>query len=150
PSTPDWWSFLAFASGCGWAPRAGRMNPKAEHINPEKPMSTSDPAPERESTPGDYRPYESKVELCCRACGKKGQYAVGRIFIDPETALREEKGKSLQEAVGFSGYFHCRHCGAGGPWDLTPSTLLLLMALQIEAQARPSEARIHMVRMHLF
>jgi hypothetical protein len=114
-------------------------------------MSPQPQPPDREITPAEFRPFESKVELLCKACGKKGKYVVGRIFIDPHRAPKpEEHGSAFAEGVCFTGYFHCRHCGAGGPWDLTPMSMVLLLALLVEAQANPRQARIQLGELHLF
>src|SRR4051812_11929682 len=100
-------------------------------------MPTPVPGPGRTITPKDFKPYESKVELRCQACGKKGRYLVGRIFIDPERGLAQGPGRVPDEGVAFTGYFHCRACGAGGPWELTPQSLLLMTGLLLEATHNP-------------
>src|SRR5271165_127071 len=98
-------------------------------------------------TPLDLAPYDGKLELVCKACGKTGKYDVGRICVDSPkggkvAAVQVKQGDS----VYFSGYFHCSSCGAGGPWGLPPLTQILLVALSLEAAAAPEKARIHFGR----
>src|SRR5947209_984545 len=79
-------------------------------------MAAFQPQDQSPVTPVEFAPFESKLELVCKACGQKGKYRVGRIFIDPERALKpQESGGLTGDEVAFSGYFHCRHCGGGGP-----------------------------------
>lgn len=107
--------------------------------------------PDRVPTPLDFSKLENKVELACQGCGKKGKYVVGRIFLDPALVKAPEEKKTRPgEGVGFSGIFHCRRCGAGGPWEFTASTQLFLLALLMEAQATPDKARLVFGQMHLF
>src|SRR5262245_49078159 len=102
-------------------------------------------------TPRNYQPFDGKLELVCKACGKKGKYPVGRIMIDPEVASRPTTDERMDEAVCFTGYFHCRSCGAGGPWELTTATRLMIIALMAEALEGPQEqARVHVTQMRLF
>ena len=114
-------------------------------------MSSSKRQQPRTITPKEFALLEREVELVCHECGKKGKYGVGRIFLDPEiVGGRGQEEPRISEAVAFTGYFHCRHCGAGGPWDLPASTMMLLMALMLEAQQAPHQARIHLARLQLF
>lgn len=103
------------------------------------------------ATPKDFPPFEGKLELRCTACGKKGKYSVGRIFIDPQrVATPDQEGERLEDSVGFTGYFHCRQCGAGGPWEFTATAKLQLMALVMEASWKPKQARVVFGRAQLF
>src|SRR5437588_9728390 len=98
-------------------------------------------------TPEDFPPFEGKLRLVCRACGKTGQYAVGRIFIDPEQFRAADRLEPhYEDMVSFSGYFHCRHCGAGGPWEFPRRTVTQLQLLMILAAADPRRAPVHFVR----
>jgi hypothetical protein len=102
-------------------------------------------------TPNDFAPLEHKMELRCGACGKKGKYEVGRVFVDPTWAQQPEGARgSMDESVGFTGYFHCRGCGAAGPWQLTPGSRLQVMALMLGAVHDPGGARVHLARLTLF
>jgi hypothetical protein len=89
------------------------------------------------------------MELRCGACGKVGKYKVGRLMLDPITA-REGGPENIDKAWGFSGYFHCKRCGAGAPWELTARSRILLLALMMEAIRDPEHARIHFLRTVLF
>ena len=70
-------------------------------------------------TPSEYEPFPRKLRLECGACGKSGDYAVGRVLVPP-------KGSAREEGYSFSGVFYCHACGAGGPWELTPRALMVL------------------------
>lgn len=114
-------------------------------------MAALQPPDQAPVTPVEFAPFESKLELVCKACGQQGKYRVGRIFIDPERALKPHKSGGLTgDEVAFSGYFHCRHCGAGGPWEPTGATFALLLALLVEAQMAPERARIHFAQFQMF
>ncbi|MBY0229677.1 MAG: SEC-C domain-containing protein [Gemmataceae bacterium] len=89
------------------------------------------------------------MELRCGHCHRAAEYPVGRLFIDPDR-LAANALEALDEAFGVSGYFHCRSCGEGGPWHLTPSSKLLLTTLLVEARAYPERARIHLAKLVLF
>ncbi len=105
----------------------------------------------RTPVPTDFEAVDSKVELRCLKCDRKGKYLVGRIFVDPKQVGKPHDASwKLSDALTFSGYFRCRHCGAGGPWELTPSSQLLLTALMMEARMAPDKARLQVGRMQLF
>lgn len=76
------------------------------------------------------------IALICTACGATGKYKVGTVTIDP-VAARSSDG--IEHAIGFTGYFRCRKCDAGGPWELTGDTMLRLMALIIAATEEVEE-----------
>src|SRR5271166_2854774 len=102
-------------------------------------------------TPLDLAPFDDKVDLVCKACGKMGKYDVGRICVEPPKGGKVAAVQVKQEeSVYFSAYFHCKSCGAGGPWALPPLTQILIVALSLEAAAAPEKARIHFVRPQLF
>jgi hypothetical protein len=108
-------------------------------------------APKEPITPEEFEPYPSKVELRCQACGKKGKYLVGRILIDPsQPPDPSDPQHRIEDSVYFTGYFHCRHCGAGGPWEFTPMSKMLMIALLMEAIHDRSKARIILGRPYLF
>jgi len=89
------------------------------------------------------------MELRCGACQRTAPYQIGRVFLDPEQMAADTPG-GLDDAFGFSGYIHCRFCGAGGPWHLTPSSMLLLTAMLAEASFNPKQARLHLAKLTLF
>jgi hypothetical protein len=94
-------------------------------------------------------PVGMPLELRCGPCGRKGKYGVGRICIDPDKA-REEGPGFMDRAFSCTGYFHCKHCGAGGPWHLTPTSQMMLMGLMLQAIHSPDEARIFLGKPVLF
>jgi tetratricopeptide (TPR) repeat protein len=102
-------------------------------------------------TPLEYEEFDGTLALICRACRKTGHYSVGRIFIEPATwqrAMRQEA--PFEEAVYFSGYFRCKKCGSGGPWDLSRITRTRLTALLILAAASKPPGPIHFGELRLF
>src|SRR4051812_37668863 len=86
-------------------------------------------------TPHRFEPFGPPLELRCGACGQKGQYAVGRLFVDPTRLGDDDDMEELNQAFGFTNYFHCQRCGAGGPWELTSVSSRTLRALLLEAEA---------------
>jgi len=70
-------------------------------------------------------PYPLSFE--CGACGHTDSYHPGKVTFNP-ACLLVTLGASAEEGFFFTAYFHCRHCGAGGPWHLPPQTLDLLLA----------------------
>jgi hypothetical protein len=102
-------------------------------------------------TPNQFPALGQKMELQCGACGKKGKYDVGRVFVDPTWSQQPEGARPpMDESVGFTGYVHCRRCGAGGPWQLTTNSRFQVMALMLQAIHNPQQARIHLVKLTLF
>ncbi len=73
-------------------------------------------------------PVEGLVPLICGVCGVAGRYNVGTVVFDPEIA-RSVDESALEEAVGFTGYFRCRKCNAGGPWKMPDQTLAHVISL---------------------
>jgi hypothetical protein len=99
--------------------------------------------------PEIHDPLRSPLELVCGACGETGKYSVGRIYLDP-TLAPEEDPDWLNKAFCFTAYFHCKHCQAGGPWELAETAKTKLMMLLVEARRRPHQARIHVAHLTLF
>ena len=97
--------------------------------------------------------YEKHVgvpmELRCGPCGRAALYPVGRVALDP-SMVDPARPQTVDEAFGFTGYFHCQFCGAGGPWHLTLSSRQLLDVLIREATSDPENARLIPARMILF
>jgi len=88
------------------------------------------------------------MELRCGVCERTGEYPVGRVFVDPHGRGKETDW--LDKSFGFTGYFHCRHCGAGGPWHLTRGSEMMLTALLMEALASPEHARVFLGKTAMF
>ena len=65
-------------------------------------------------TPEHLQAFESPLELQCEACGGKGKYRVGRIFIDT-SVVKPRDPSSYNRAFATTAYFRCKHCQAGGP-----------------------------------
>lgn len=68
----------------------------------------------------------------CGECGAKGRYDVGTVTLDP-TVLesRKEGDDTVSKAIGFTGYFRCRKCNAGGPWELPLETLATITGMML-------------------
>jgi tetratricopeptide (TPR) repeat protein len=77
-------------------------------------------------TPSEFPEFNRTLALACGVCGGKGRYKVGHVMIAPELFDRAAGGL-LDEDVGFTRLFHCRHCGAGGPWRLDGGSRVQLM-----------------------
>ncbi len=113
-------------------------------------MPPSQP-PHRVVTPQEFPPFEGQVALRCQACGKTAKYAVGRIFVDPQQLRASDSQKpKYEDMVSFTGYFHCRRCGAGGPWEFPPRTVMQLQLLMVLATQKPAAADVHFSRVQLF
>ena len=114
-------------------------------------MPTLPPQSKRLLTPREFPAFEGWVGLRCRACGKRGRYQVGRIFVDPAQYRESDTGKPIYEdMVSFTGYFHCRHCGAGGPWEFPRRTVTQLQILMLLSARDPDLARVQFIRPQLF
>src|SRR5262245_34551368 len=96
-----------------------------------------------------HEPVDMGIKLTCRPCGQAEEYAVGRLYIDPEMIASRGAG-AINEAFAFTNYFHCKHCGAGGPWDLTDTARWQLLTLVLEATTAPEKARIYPLKVVLF
>ncbi len=82
---------------------------------------------------GEAPRVDKPLSLICGVCGVSGRYDVGTVTIDPTVA--EPSGPDVSQAVGFTGYFRCRQCDAGGPWDLTPDTVMYVTGLMAGTMA---------------
>jgi hypothetical protein len=74
------------------------------------------------------------LALICGACGTEGRYKVGTVTLDANIVRSSDKDV-MQRAVGFTGYFRCHKCDAGGPWTLPQETEMYVMAMAIGAAA---------------
>ena len=75
---------------------------------------------------------DEPLPLICGACGASGRYDVGTVTLDPMVAKSPDRD-AIEKAVGFTGYFRCRKCDAGGPWELPHETVAYVMAMAIAA-----------------
>jgi hypothetical protein len=112
------------------------------------------PAPQDSFVPthgtvGDVPEFDQKLSLICSECGKKANYKVGRILIDPEYFLNPQES-SFEDAVSFSGLFRCKQCGSGGPWEFPVLTSMRLCVHLVTGPRNPEEATVHVGRMQLF
>lgn len=90
----------------------------------------SEGTPRRISTPSEFPDCQAPLDLVCGACKKRGRYRVGTVVVAPEFVKRGPN-ESIDAHVGFTGYFRCRRCDAGGPWELTNATRARLLALLV-------------------
>ncbi|MCH7994271.1 MAG: SEC-C domain-containing protein [Planctomycetes bacterium] len=77
---------------------------------------------------------EERLSLVCGACGAAGRYDVGTVTINQSITKAPGLG-AIKEAVGFTGYFRCRKCDAGGPWELPTETVMHVSALVLAAMS---------------
>lgn len=85
---------------------------------------------------GEFPQVRPKLKLVCGPCGCAGNYAVGRVLVDPELWADYRDGSvPFEDLLSFSGLFRCKHCGADGPWQIPPTTETMLIA----ALAMPTE-----------
>jgi hypothetical protein len=96
-----------------------------------------------------FEPLNVPMELRCGACGRVESYLVGRLAANPAVIVKGDP-EIIDEAVCFTRYFHCKHCGAGGPWELTRASRTLVATLLAESLRNPENARIHLMEMALF
>lgn len=85
-------------------------------------------SPPRHWNVHDAPRLEKPLSLVCSACGASGRYDVGTVTIDPRVIDSPDRD-ALKEGVGFTGYFRCRKCDAGGPWQLPSDTILRLTGM---------------------
>ena len=92
-----------------------------------------------------------RLRLSCDGCGATGRYSVGTVLLDPAAgkALARDPGGGLESAFGFTGYFRCRTCGAGGPWSFPGETALFLAAAPVSWGLDDPES-FRIARMALF
>lgn len=80
----------------------------------------------------DVPNVERPLSLICGPCGAVDEYDVGTVTLDIRV-MKNADIDSIGEVVGFTGYFRCQECGAGGPWELTTETLACIMTMAIAA-----------------
>jgi hypothetical protein len=56
----------------------------------------------------------------------------------------------LEDRIGFTAYFRCCGCGAGGPWDLPAETVLEIAVLSTEYLESPESCPLRMGAMRTF
>ncbi len=97
-------------------------------VIPHPARTRSKGTPQRIPTLRELPAYEMPLDLVCGACKKRGRYRVGTVVVAPEFVKRGPD-EPIDAYVGFTGYFRCRRCDAGGPWELTNATRARLLAL---------------------
>jgi len=96
---------------------------KPHRSTPRRPASSS-----RHLNVQDAPRVERPLLLVCGVCRASGRYDVGTVTLDPEV-FRSGEPNAAEKAVGFTGYFRCRKCDAGGPWELPKETIMYVTAL---------------------
>ncbi len=89
------------------------------------------------------------MELRCGSCGHRGVYQVGALVPRDPSALGG-RTPDLERGVGFVGYFRCKQCDAGGPWQFTLSTHISVTAALQRYQQDPDDPRYVPGRVRLF
>lgn len=80
--------------------------------------------------PDDVPRLDRPLPLVCGVCGAPGLYDVGTVVLDTSIATSPAPD-GIREAVGFTGYFRCRKCDAGGPWKLSEVAATGIMAMAL-------------------
>lgn len=107
------------------------MSRKTKPCRSTRPRRAS---PTRHWNVNDAPCVEEPLPLVCGACGASGRYDVGTVMLDPKVATSPDRNV-IEKAVGFTGYFRCRKCDAGGPWELPPETVIYITAMAIAAMS---------------
>ncbi len=103
-------------------------------MKPHRSTPSRRASSQRHFNVNDAPRVEKPLPLVCGACGACGSYNVGTVTLDPTVAKSPDQS-AMVEAVGFTGYFRCRECDAGGPWEFPPETVMYLTALTVAALA---------------
>lgn len=98
-------------------------------------------SPPRRLNVYDVPRLEEPLSLICGACGASGRYDVGRVTLDP-AVIKASDRDIIQEAVGFTGYFRCRECDAGGPWELPDETSMYITMMGMAAMSGIEDAPV--------
>lgn len=80
----------------------------------------------------DTPPVARRLALVCGSCGARDRYDVGTVTINPAIAASPDRGQ-IEGGIGFTGYFRCRKCNAGGPWGIPTVTLTYITMLVVES-----------------
>lgn len=84
----------------------------------------------------------NKRMLVCKACGRKGQYDLGLVVIDPVVGKLQEQNSSFDmvEHIQCTGYFRCMHCNHAGEWSFPSDfSLFLTTALLVRLAKQENE-----------
>lgn len=82
------------------------------------------------STPSELPEFARPLKLICGACGESGSYRVGRVIV-AEAIAQCPNVADMDKYVGFTRYFRCRGCDAGGPWRLDDSAKMQILAVLV-------------------
>ncbi len=86
--------------------------------------------PSRHMNVNDAPRLDVPLALICETCGTKAKYDVGTVVVDPRIARSKfNDADDIEQSIGFSGYFHCTKCKAGGPWRLPDATFAFITIL---------------------
>lgn len=115
-----------------------QINPKLIQALTNEPLSQIPAAPTFKYLGGAYvksivdnlkkvqsQHPKNEMMMRCEQCGKTGKYNIGVVAI----SIENPKSKQL------SGYFRCKHCNAGGPWE-EPLDLQMLAMTAVLAPDR--------------
>ena len=116
-----------------------QINPKFIHALTNQPLAEIPASPSFKHLGGTYvrsivdqlkkivtpQP-QNKMMLKCTQCGHSGKYDIGIIAISVKNGTK----KSQQ----FSGYFRCKHCNAGGPWEESAELVMFMIAALLAPQ----------------
>lgn len=81
------------------------------------------------------------LRLKCDACGAHGRYRVGTVLVSLPDSPHDMRG-AMSDRIGFTGYFRCHKCDAGGPWVLPTDTLAQVAVMVQSALAGDDEVPI--------
>lgn len=90
------------------------------------------PSSQRHWSVADAPRVDEPLPLICGVCGASGKYDVGTVTLDPVTAKSRDRD-AIERATGFTAYFRCRACDAGGPWKLPAETEMYITAMSVAA-----------------
>lgn len=98
-----------------------------------------------------YPKFTLPLEMTCQSCGKVQVPPVGRVVFDHGMAANRDDPDWIDQAWACTGYFHCVQCGAPGPWSLTPSGRIALMAATMTFDRHaPGKAPVQFGKLTLF
>lgn len=111
-----------------------QINPKLIHALTDQPLTSIPATPSFKHLRGTYvksivdqlkkietpQP-KNEMMMTCTQCGRSGNYDIGVVAVEI-SAQRTKKSQQL------TGYFRCKHCNAGGPWETSTHLYMLMMA----------------------
>ncbi|MCL6446142.1 SEC-C domain-containing protein [Alicyclobacillus cycloheptanicus] len=98
----------------------------------------------------------NKHMLICRKCGRKGQYDLGLVVVNPALEKRGSHTGSARASAGMAdqmqctGYFRCKHCNGAGDWELPTEFEFFLMSGLLMRLAQASDERMVFGTLEMF